>query len=49
MSKDKIEFLIDYISANQFKIDFNNKLFEIMEGDLLKYVQNELNNQLNQN
>jgi len=46
-TKSELDFLISYIKSQQSKIDFNNKMFEIMEGNLLKYVEAELKNQLN--
>lgn len=45
-SKDFIKTILAYIQDNQDKIDFNNNLFEIMEGDLLKYVETALRQQL---
>jgi len=46
MTPEEIEGRLEYIASQQSKINFNNKLFEIMEGDLLKYVEKAMHNQL---
>lgn len=46
-TKTFIDSLIKHIKANADKIAFNNKMFEIMEGDLLKYISIALRDQLN--
>lgn len=47
--KDFIQIILDHIEDNALKIEFNNKMFEIMEGDLMKYIEIALLEQLNAN
>jgi hypothetical protein len=49
MLKDDIEWLLAIIKQKEAQIDFNTKLFEIMEGNLIKYIDQALKNQLSPN
>ena len=41
-----IKDIVKHIEDNADKIEFNNKLFEISEGDLAKYVEKSIREQL---
>lgn len=45
-SKDEFKAIIDAIDANSETIEFNEKIFNISEGDLSHYVKEELQSQL---
>jgi hypothetical protein len=45
-SKQYLEGINNYIRGNSEKIEYNNAIFEIMEGNLLKYVEEMLYSQL---
>ena len=49
MLKDDIEWLLTIIDSKKPQLEFNQKLFEIMEGNLLKYVLDALKSQLSAN
>ena len=49
MEKKYIEGIISYAQSQAEKIEYNNTIFEIMEGDLLKYVGETLSRQLSAN
>jgi len=46
LNADKIKEIIDYVGDNQDKIKFNENMFEISEGNLIKYVKGTLKNQI---
>lgn len=48
-TKEFVKAILKHIEANATKIQFNNKMFEISEGDLLKYVEIALKEQLSPN
>jgi hypothetical protein len=45
-TKEQIESIVAYAQTQADKIEYNNTIFEIMEGDLLKYVGETLRRQL---
>lgn len=49
MLKDDIEWLLSVIKSKEVQMGFNLKLFEIMEGNLIKYIDDALKNQLSAN
>jgi hypothetical protein len=49
MLKDDIEWLLSVIKSKETQMSFNLKLFEIMEGNLIKYIDDALKNQLSAN
>lgn len=49
MLKDDIEWLLTIIDSKKPQLEFNQRLFEIMEGNLLKYVLDALKSQLSAN
>lgn len=49
MLKDDIEWMLAIINSKKPQLEFNQRLFEIMEGNLLKYVLEALKSQLSAN
>lgn len=49
MTKEQFLKIVEYIDSHKEELEFNDKLFNITEGDLAKYVSEELRKQLSPN